>query len=152
MHESSMDLMRYFRNKYLPGKNKTVLDIGSMQIRRQQTYRSVFEDYKYTGMDISSGRNVDIVGFHNIVCKYDAVISGQVMEHVERPWEWIRQIALYSRRFICVIAPNTWREHRYPIDTFRYFPDGMRSLFKYANIKEIEIFSKGVDTIGIGSV
>ena len=152
MHDNSMKLMTYFRDTYLSDKTKSVLDIGSCCYHNQETYRPIFDGYSYVGMDIINGPNVDIVGYNNIPMKYDAVISGQVMEHVARPWEWLRQIVKYSRQYICIIAPFQHREHRYPIDTFRYLPDGMRSLFEYADIHLIESFIDRSDTIGIGSV
>ena len=72
------------------------------------------------------------------------------MEHVKRPWDWLKSLKKYYRTYICIIAPNTWIEHKSPYDTYRYFPDGMRDLFEYADIKEIEIFKDGNDTVGIG--
>ena len=150
VHRNSIKLMRWFRDKYLQGmKGCTVLDIGS--IGKSATYggRVFFPDYKYIGMDIVPGRNVTIVGYDNLpVC--DVVISGQVMEHVKRPWEWLKNLVQYYTKFICIIAPNTCPEHRFPFDTYRYFPDGMRDLFEYAGIREIEINIDGNDTIGVG--
>jgi hypothetical protein len=137
----------------MPGA--TVLDIGSMIVnpnrRHKISYREIFEpNYEYTGMDIASGPNVDIVGYENIVDVYDVVVAGQVMEHVNRPWEWLKSITKYYRHYVCIIAPNTHKEHRHPIDTYRYFPDGMRDLFDYAGITPLEIYRSGKDTIGIG--
>lgn len=153
MHENSYRLMVYFRDKYLPNPNKAVLDVGSRRCGSQpQTYRDVFSGYDYTGMDIRPGPNVDIVGFESIPRTYDAVISGQVMEHVRKPWQWIKQMASYSTQYICIIAPHTAREHRYPVDCFRFFPEGMRSLFEEASITALEIFKSEDDTIGIGEV
>lgn len=153
MHPNSMKLMRYFKYKYLKDQAATVLDIGSQRVKRNhQTYSRIFRPpYKYTGMDIEPGRNVDIVGYENILGVYDVVISGQVMEHVNRPWEWLKSLTQYYRKYICIIAPNTLREHKYPLDTYRYFPDGMRDLFDYAEIIELEIFKDQGDTIGIGT-
>lgn len=150
MHQNSLKLMTYFRDKYLTEGN-TILDVGSMNING--CYKGLFYlKYPYTGMDIEPGRNVDIVGFENIKEIYDVVISGQTMEHVKRPWDWLKGLTQYTRSFICIIAPNTWPEHRYPLDTYRYFPDGMRDLFEYASIHELEIFKSFNDTIGIGDV
>jgi len=155
MHPNSMKLMKYFRDRYLLDmKGATVLDVGAMDMQsgRMGSYRSLFkQDFRYRGMDVEPGPNIDIVGYENIKGIYDVVISGQTMEHVKRPWEWLKSLTGYYREFICIIAPNTWGQHRYPIDTYRYFPDGMRDLFEYAGIKELEIFMRGKDTIGIGA-
>ena len=150
MHKNSMKLMRYFRDKYCaPGMS--VIDIGSRRvIRTHNSYRRIFRPpFQYTGMDIEPGRNVDIVGYETLSI-YDILISGQVMEHVKRPWDWLKNLTQYFTEYICVIVPNTIREHKYPIDTYRYFPDGMRDLFEYAGIEELEIFANRGDTIGVG--
>ena len=156
MHTNSIKLMFEFRDKYLMDmKGCSVLDVGSLQFtyrgRKYPTYRRVFQpDYNYIGMDVVAGRNVDIVGYENLGT-YDVLVSGQVMEHVKRPWEWLKSLTQYFIKYICIIAPNTYPEHRHPIDTYRYFPDGMRDLFEYAGIKEVEIKMDRKDTIGIGT-
>jgi len=137
MHKSSYNSMKKFRNKYIdPDSYVSIIDIGSYDVNG--TYRNLFvenQKWTYVGMDICPGPNVDIVGFENIKDKYDVLISGQVMEHVKRPWEWLPSLKKYIKQngLICVIAPNECKEHRYPIDTYRYFPDGMRDLFEYAD-------------------
>jgi hypothetical protein len=151
MHENSMKLMQYFKNKHT-WQNCSVLDIGACQVKGQKdTYRSLFDDCQYTGMDIVSGPNVDIVGWKSIYFRYDFVICGQVLEHVEYPWEFLTNLKKYFKHMICIIVPNTLHEHRYPIDCYRFFPDGMRALFKYAHIKEIEILKRGKDTFAVGA-
>jgi hypothetical protein len=153
MHENSMKLMKYFRDNYLKDISEaTIIDIGAKRVRRSHnTYRRIFRPpFQYTGMDIEEGLNVDIVGYKNIKQTYDVLISGQVMEHVQQPWKWLKSLTKYYNQYICIIAPNTCREHRYPIDTYRYFPDGMKDLFEYAKIPVIEVFKSGDDTIGIG--
>lgn len=157
MHKSSRLFMELFRDKYLTSmKGCTVLDVGSMNVlpESQRSYRYIFEDdYKYTGMDIKGGNNVDIVGFDSLKgMKFDVVISGQTLEHVNHPWDWLKNLVQYSNKYICIIAPHTFIEHKYPIDTYRYFPDGMRDLFNYSGIKEIEILKNKIDTMGIGTV
>ena len=151
MHKSSMCLMTDFRDRYLGDlKGCTILDVGAREVRGQRlSYRRLFGDYRYTGMDIVAGKNVDIVGYDGLGV-YDVVISGQVMEHVCRPWEWLKVLTGLYREYICIIAPNTWKRHGYPLDTYRYFPDGMRDLFDYAGITPIEVRAVGRDTIGIG--
>lgn len=153
MHTNSMLLMRDFRERYLGDlKGCTILDVGARQVSRQRdSYRDLFYEYQYTGMDIVPGKNVDVVGYENLAKVYDVVISGQVMEHVARPWEWMCALAGLFRRYICIIAPSRSKEHRYPIDCYRYLPDGMRALFEYAGIVTIEARLDKTDCIGIGT-
>lgn len=151
-----MKLMRQFREEFVSKIEKkpiSILDIGSMRVhRRHNTYKRIFssENYNYIGMDLEPGLNVDIVGYENIKDVYDVVISGQVLEHVKRPWDIILQWRQYFKKYICVIAPHTCREHKHPFDTYRYFPDGMKDLFEYANIIPINITKGITDTMAIG--
>jgi len=153
MHKSSMNEMRLFRDEYLSGMGASILDIGSRCVMEQkETFKQLFEpNFEYVGMDIEPGENVDIVGYMNIPKIFDVVISGSVMEHVKRPWDWLKSLTNYYKMYICIIAPHTWKEHRFPIDTYRYFPDGMRDLFEYAGIKEVKIKMNKTDTVGIGA-
>ena len=151
MHGSSMRLMASFRDRYLGGmKGCTVLDVGAGQIPGQRSYRELFREYCYIGMDIVPGDNVDVVGYESLSVGYDVVISGQVLEHVKRPWEWIWQLSGLFSAYICIIAPNQWPEHRYPLDCWRVLPDGMAALFEYAGITPVEIHAEGANTIGVG--
>ena len=150
MHTSSMKLMADFRDKYLANmEGCTILDVGAMQLPKHECYRTLFGNYRYTGMDVVPGRNVDIVGYEGLGV-YDVVISGQVMEHIARPWEWLSCLTRLYKSYICIIAPNTFKEHRYPLDCYRFWPDGMRALFEYAGIVPLEVRAVGIDTIGVG--
>ena len=77
--------MTYVKDKF-PKKfvNCRVLDIGSLDINENNRY--LFTDYKYIGVDIGAGKNVDIV------CRghefkdsegFDIVISAECFEHDE---------------------------------------------------------------------
>ena len=156
MHDASMREMALFRDKYLDAaKPLDIVDIGSMDING--CYRGLFDNpgWKYTGFDIEPGSNVDIVGFDNLqMNSYDVLISGSTLEHVKRPWDWLADLKWYIRRggLICIITHHTWPMHRYPIDTYRYYPDGMLDLFEYAGIEVVEIKRNETDTIGIGKI
>ena len=158
MDRESLLMMKYFIVNYLKDLDgSAVLDIGSARIegndQPEETYRDLFKKrFNYFGMDLTAGDNVDVVGYENIKCGFDVVVSGQVMEHVNRPWDWLKNLVQYSKRFICIVAPWKFPEHKYPIDTYRYLPAGMRDLFNFAGIKELEIFKKEQHTIGIGEV
>jgi len=150
MHESSMYIMKRFKKRWV-WKGASVLDVGSKIVKRQNiSYRSIFNDCNYVGMDITDGLNVDIIGWENITHPYDIIICGQVIEHVENPFKFIENLSKHFTKLICIIAPASGKIHRHPIDCWRIMPDGMRSLFKYANIQEIEINNKKRDTWGIG--
>lgn len=69
-------------------KNCRVLDIGSLDLNGNNRY--LFEDYKYLGVDIGYGKNVDLVCRGHLVVdleKFDIVISTECLEH-DQFWKW----------------------------------------------------------------
>ena len=155
MHNSSLDLMAAFVSKHVPpAPALAVLDVGSMDVNG--TYRSLFNGHNYRGLDVEPGPNVDFVGglydypFPNGT--FDVVISGQTIEHVENLHRWIREVARVAvpGGLMCIIGPNTFSEHKHPVDCWRVWPDGMRFLLgQIAALEVLECRAEGIDTIGI---
>jgi SAM-dependent methyltransferase len=150
MHKSSYQNMKQFVEKYL-NKNKTlkILDIGSQDV--YGSYKDLFKNpnWKYYGLDMIKAKNVDIVikniySWKEIRSKtYDVVISGQALEHIEYPWLTMKEIKriLKSDGLCCIIAPSSGPEHKYPIDCYRFFPDGLKALAKYVNLDVIDSYN-----------
>lgn len=156
MHNSSMIEMRSLLNKYATGTG-LCLDAGSYNING--TYKPIVpQTYKYMGLDLEEGPNVDVVSknMYDWPCDsdiIDLVISGQCLEHVEDTHRWIKEIYRICKPggLAIVIAPHSCGEHKYPIDCWRIFPDGMRWLFKFAGFEVLEIGRNvGTDTWGVG--
>jgi SAM-dependent methyltransferase len=124
------------------GKPLRILDIGSMNING--SYRELVNDpgWQYTGVDMSGGPGVDLVLpspydwslLHS--ASYDVVISGQAFEHIEYPWVTILEVSrvLKPGGIVCLIAPSGGYEHRYPVDCWRYYSDGMAALARWADL------------------
>ena len=138
--------MSWFADKFLTesGKEK-ILDVGSYDVNGN--YRSIFESKGkiYTGLDMTSGPNVDIVPKHAYAWDeiedntYDIVISGQALEHIEFFWITMAEIVRVTKKdgLICIIAPNGFEEHRYPVDCWRFFTDGMIAMARFYKLKLI---------------
>jgi SAM-dependent methyltransferase len=153
--------MKAFRDKYLgerpAGAWTNVLDIGAKQVRQQETYRPLFEKFHYVGMDVEAGKNVDLIvanpdKWPEVMDRwYPVIISGQMLEHAERPWVVFREMAriLALGGIMCVIAPWKWKPHRYPVDCYRYLPDGMKALGDWAGLTVADTFMDGNDCVGI---
>lgn len=62
--------------------------------------------------------------------QYDIVLSGQVIEHVRKIWTWLGELKRVTRPGgkVITINPVSWPYHECPIDCWRIFPDGIRSL------------------------
>lgn len=158
MHEATMNQMKKFAEKYLDTNTKLkILDVGSYNVNG--SYKKLFDNpnWQYVGLDIEEGPNVDIVapGLYDWGIEdesYDIVISGQCLEHVKDTKEWIKQIqkAVKKNGLICIIAPWSWQEHRFPVDCWRILPDGMRFLLEeVCEFEIIKVFKEGRDCIGI---
>ena len=165
MHQTSFDEMSSVLHRILSDDWDSplqVLDVGSRMVQKDYPlwYKNILPiDWTYTGCDIHAGDNVDVVmpspyklpfptGY------FDVVISGQCLEHCERPWLLIKAMArvLKPGGLMIVTAPWTDPVHRHPIDCWRILPDGMQILMDEADLKEIHtyIVPKTSDCWGIG--
>jgi SAM-dependent methyltransferase len=156
MHQSSIDKMQSFKDKYLQDKQSDkliIFDLGSQNIGG--SYRPIFEspNWKYFGVDVEAGENVDIVisnpyRWDEIQSgSVDVLISGQTLEHIEYFWITIMEIArvLKSDGICCLVAPSSGYEHRYPVDCWRFYPDGMRAIAEFAKLEVLETFTQWKD-------
>lgn len=140
MHESSMERMRWFAHEFLEAeRNISVLDVGSYDVNG--CYRPIFAELgcHYIGLDMEAGPNVDIIpesayDWAEIETDgFDAVVSGQAFEHIEFFWVTLAEMVRAAKKngLICIIAPKGFEEHRYPVDCWRFFTDGMVALANY---------------------
>ena len=137
MHPQAYIEMRRLLER-APESTAHVLDVGSLDVNGN--YRRMIEGmgWDYLGLDIREGDNVDVVAppydypFED--GEFDVVISGSTMEHVVKPWIWIRELARVTAPggLVAILTHHTFKFHEYPVDTFRYFPDGMKSIFDEA--------------------
>lgn len=147
--------MRQFRAAHLHEKEKTtlnILDLGSLDVVGNYTYREIFNcpDWSYTGVDMDAGKNVDIVLKNPYSWKeiksnsVDVLVSGQALEHVEYIWILMLEVSrvLKPGGICCIIAPAGGFEHRYPVDCWRFYPDGMKALAKFSRLTTVETYTQ----------
>ena len=148
MHPSSLLRMQWFIKTYadkLPQEKVKVLDVGSYSVNG--TYRDLFDEarYEYTGLDMEEGPNVDIVLKNPYDWSavqsdtFEIVISGQAFEHIEFFWKTMEEMTRVLKKggLLCLIVPNGFGEHRYPVDCYRFFTDGMIALARYVGIEPL---------------
>jgi SAM-dependent methyltransferase len=145
--------MERFRDHYLrdlASAPLSILDFGSANI--YGCYRPLFAqpNWRYTGVDLALGPNVDLVlkqpyhwreiPTHSV----DVFISGQVLEHVACFWISLLEISrvLKPGGLCCIVVPSAGPEHRYPLDCWRFYPDGMKSLANFARLHALEIYTQ----------
>ncbi|MBI5416532.1 glycosyltransferase [Candidatus Poribacteria bacterium] len=168
MHQSSFNIVNKFRDivdKHFNNTLLKILDVGSYGVNG--TYKEIFSDknkYLYTGLDLAPGPNVDFVpkdpySWNELEPgSFDVIISGQTFEHIEFPWLIMEEMEnkIKPNGLICLIAPSRGPEHKYPLDCWRYYPDGFCALAKWVGLKVLDVktvwgssgFSDGSDQWG----
>lgn len=150
MHLSSLANMKRFVEEYLYSKRDeklSIVDLGSQEIGG--SYRPFFacENWHYIGVDVVEGANVDVV-LEDPYCwgeiksaTVDVIVSGQVFEHIEYFWLTAQEISrvLKPGGICCIIAPSGGPEHRYPVDCWRFYPDGFRALARYVGLDVLSV-------------
>ena len=102
---------------------------------------------------MASGKNVDVVlrtpyAWREIATdSADVVISGQAFEHIQYFWITMLEVArvLKPGGICCILAPSSGPEHRYPLDCWRFYPDGMGSLAHFAQMEVLEATTQWED-------
>jgi SAM-dependent methyltransferase len=67
---------------------------------------------------------------------FDIVVSGQVIEHVRKPWIWMKELARVCAPggVVVTVNPVSWPYHEAPVDCWRIYPEGMRALCEEAGL------------------
>lgn len=145
MHRSAYERVEAFRDAYLKGLIMPirVLDLGSQDANG--TLRPLFDGpgWEYQGLDIAPGKNVDIV--LNDPYRWDQVdsesadvlVSVSTFEHIEYFWQTMREVArvLKPGGLCCIVVPSSGVEHKYPVDCWRFYPDGLRAMARFAQLE-----------------
>lgn len=156
MHESSYLKMEEFRQRYLDRRETEdlhIYDLGSQDVNG--SYRPLFSEqsWHYVGLDMAAGKNVDVVlqtpyAWKEIASQSaDVVVSGQAFEHIQYFWITMLEVArvLKPGGICCILAPSSGPEHRYPLDCWRFYPDGMTSLAHFAQMEVLEVSTEWED-------
>lgn len=148
MHDSQYKTVQSLMAKYfVKDSHKVVYDIGSQDVNGSHKPAVKELGLEYLGVDMVDGKNVDLVLADpyqwNVLgdSTVEYMISGSCLEHVEAPWLWAKQAEqkLSHGGILIVLVPWTLGEHRYPVDCYRYLPDGLKFLFcKWARLRCLE--------------
>lgn len=133
----------------------TVVDVGSKDFNG--SIKPAFSSSKYIGVDIQSGKNVDVVMTDSKTIplnnEYANVVTClSVLEHCNNPFALMGEMSriLKPNGIIIVCTPQVWGLHDYPHDYWRINPDGMRELFNVSGINPIDIYTHNQITIRHG--
>lgn len=152
MHQSSFDHVQSFCKKHLSQLEHSslkIFDIGSQDVNG--SYREIFSkpNWAYVGVDMAEGKNVDLVlknPYHWREIKSgsaDVVVSGQAFEHIDFFWHSALEMSriLKPNGLCCLLVPSSGPEHKYPIDCWRFYPDGLRAIARYAGLEVISAYT-----------
>ena len=151
MHPEALKAMTGMVDRFAQGRTAVrpyqVLDVGSLDVNG--TYRPLIEGrgWSYCGLDIRRGPNVDVVAadpyrYPIAEGRYDLVMAGGTMEHVEAIWLWVPELVRVCRPggMVGIVTHWSFVEHRWPdlgiLDYWRILPDGLRALFEAAGSLE----------------
>ena len=140
MHESAMKHGKYFFQTYCAGDftGKVIVDVGAQDVNGSlRTYSP--KGATYIGVDFAEGCGVDIIINDPYSLPFEAesvdiIVCSSVFEHSDFFWllylECLR--ILKPSGLLYVNAPSNGMVHRYPVDSWRFYPDSGLSLVKWA--------------------
>ena len=126
-----------FLQKFLPSVSGAILEVGSKDYGSTASFRDVYRNCPYVGIDMAAGKGVDEVvdltaGIGTLKAGHFAlVVCCSVLEHVAKPWLMAENISKLtaSGGVLFVSVPWVWRYHPYPDDFFRFSFRGVVALF-----------------------
>lgn len=141
MHLSSYKTTLKFLDLYNIKKN-IVLEVGSKDVGDSNTasnFRShIKKEDKYIGIDLTAGKNVDIIQKDPYLIpiddkSIDIVLSTSVFEHCEFFWLTTNEIfrVLKDDGLFYFNAPSNGAFHKYPVDCYRFYPDSANAIKKW---------------------
>ena len=139
MNSYSLSAIIGFKKMYLnKNDNLDILDVGSYDVNG--TSKDIFDysNWKYTGMDIKEGPNVDVIYDNNGVFPFDdnifdVVVSSNTFEHDPKFWITFSEMVRVAKNnaFIFIDTPSAGPVHRYPVDCWRFYPDAYKALSEW---------------------
>lgn len=126
-----------YLQKFLPAVDGPVLEIGSKDYGNTSSFRNVYTQNEYVGIDMEDGKNVDhvvdlVAGVGPLKERhFGLAICCSVLEHVTRPWVMAENITRLIRPggVLYMSVPWVWRYHPYPDDYYRFSFKGIKELF-----------------------
>ncbi len=143
MHKNSLFLFEKYVKPLIRDGHK-VLEVGPNAFPsdyRKMVDKEVEWDtldlYEHEGLTYSNSKMYDFAIQNGT---YDIVLSGQVMEHVKKIWLWVAELERICKPGgkVAIISPVSWPYHEAPVDCWRIYPDGMKSLLEDFTSLELE--------------
>ena len=141
MHHSALANCKWFYDSYLTKPNANSLkiaEIGSQDVNG--SLRSIFPaNHEYKGIDFVAGKGVDVILDDPYKLpfaddSFDVVLSSSCFEHSDMFWLLFIEIMriLKPDGLFYLNIPSNGVFHRWPVDSWRFYPDSGHSLVKWA--------------------
>lgn len=153
MHKEAYENAKKFVLKYLWEKfnqELLILDVGSYNVNG--TLKPLFSNpkWKYFGLDITSGDNVDIVltDPYKFLIEdnyFDVIVSSSCLEHDPMFWLTFKEMVRVCKDggLIYLNVPSTGYYHPYPLDCWRFKEDAYKGLSEWC--KEAKLVESYID-------
>ena len=151
MHPSAELLGSMFIDSYGREFDK-ILEVGSQNVNGSlRNYKKLNTDW--IGIDIAPGDGVDVVlddpfKFPFEDHQFDLILASSIFEHSDFFWLTFLELVriLKPTGFLYINVPSNGYFHRFPTDSWRFYPDAAISLLKWAKksgyqVKLIESFT-----------
>jgi SAM-dependent methyltransferase len=125
-----------------------ILEVGSYDVNG--TVRPHFDQRHYVGVDMQPGPGVDETAIATDLpwgpSSFDVVVSTEMLEHCDRPWVAVAEMARVLRPggYLILTARGydergCWEVHGYPEDFYRFSARAMETLLDLAGLRALEI-------------
>lgn len=134
--------------RVLPTLRGSVLDVGC----GSKPYRGLFDASvrEYVGLDRASpNATPDVIGDAHALPfedhRFDVAVSFQVLEHVERPVDCLREMVRVVRPGgeVVFTVPGVWPDHEVPHDYWRFTRYGLEAAVRAAGLELVELTPLG---------
>ncbi len=137
--------------KHLLPESGTVLEVAPISDESPFFAHPNSEKFDWYGVDVSR-EFVEVSAANNRVKltkdpysypfkdeTFEVILSANVLEHVAEPWRWLQELQRLIKPggIIVIISPLSWPFHEAPVDCWRIYPDGMRSLINYVGLDTV---------------
>lgn len=159
MHLNSLLLFEKYGRRYFhreasvleigPDEIPSTFEVASPSVRKWDT-TDLWHSHEYLNRrgQFPSIRMPDEYTIPIADSTYDIVLSGQVIEHVRRIWDWMLELERVVKPggLVITIGPWSWPYHAVPIDCWRIHEEGPRSLYKHAGLEVMEVHSESIES------
>jgi SAM-dependent methyltransferase len=142
LHDTALLHATLFKENYVDRLDSNsqplkVAEIGSYDVNGG--LRSLFQGVEYVGLDMVEGPGVDLVMENSSVIplesnSVDVVVSSSMFEHADYFWVSFLEMVRVCKPagLVYINAPSNGDFHRYPRDSWRFYPDASLALRDWA--------------------